>query len=117
MRAKPWIERIAAAEARGKFTRRDRERAVGWSTCAVGEAHAAHPLVVTFWHTWSEWVEFYNARGVGLTGPTDRLLGKLGLQFDDAVAAHNVPEAARVYHAIQDRVLELKRTHTEKGEE
>ena len=41
-----WRERIVAARARGKFTKRQKDMALDWTTCAVGEQHAALPAVV-----------------------------------------------------------------------
>lgn len=103
-----WRERIAAARERGQFTLEDVTDAAQWTTCAVGEQHAQHPLVVRY--------EEDSEGGF----PTDDVLYRLGgywaamdYGFLWAVSKNHFDRAEAVLGAIEDRVLELKRT---KGE-
>jgi hypothetical protein len=100
-----WLERIIAARTRGCFTDKDRYLAGKWSTCAVGEQHAALPDVVVYVTSW-----------IGAACPLDIELRWLGGQwpegrhgFLDAVIANDFDGAERALHAIEDRVQELKR--------
>lgn len=92
-----WRERVAAAQARGRFTADDRDLVTRWHTCAVGEQRVQQPTVV---------VAMPNTRST----PVDGALWCSGVNFTDAVLRNDVREAYRWLDAIEDRVLELKRS-------
>ena len=92
---KTWRERVERANANdGKFTERDREDAGYWNTCAVGEQHAKHPLIV---------LAIYRE----LAEPLDPVLYSLGGSFDTAVYTNNVLRAYELLDRIEARVMEL----------
>ena len=95
-----WRERIVAARGRGRFTADDRDKVDKWETCAVGEQHAAHPLVV---HVCNK-----ERGGYSPNDPVLRNLGGVG-GFCGAVLLDRVDRADVLLDQIEDRVLELKR--------
>ena len=94
-----WRERIAAAKARGCFTRADKRMAGNWATCAVGEQAEAQPLVVRF-----------ELDRIHL-GPEDGILFRLGgvCGFYAAVLDDQFVLAETLLDAIEDRTVVLKR--------
>jgi hypothetical protein len=99
-----WRERIVAAKERGRFTLLDRLEAAKWSTCAVGEQHAALPDVVLYVPP----EQGYSAY------PLDTQLMQLGSECPDgfswAVQKDDIAGAESLLDRIEDRVLELKRS-------
>jgi hypothetical protein len=93
-----WRERVLAAKRRRWFTKGDLTAVAGWSTCAVGEQHAALPQVVLYEQDQDE-----------ISGPVDETLHILGNDFSKAVVLNLFDPAMAVLEAIEDRVLELKR--------
>ena len=101
-----WRERIIEARAHGMFTDDDKCAAGQWATCAVGEQHAALPLVVLYDNS--------------LHCPKDWELAELGSHglrdgggFCAAVMRHDFDLADSLLDAIEDRVLVLKRGFSE----
>ena len=105
---KSWREINVEARARGYYTEEEIDAATSsWMTCAIGEQHKLHPLVVH--------VTKISGR------PDDSVLFTLGNSdsfndwesgkygFGSAVRDHNFDEADRLLDLIEDRVLELKR--------
>ena len=79
--AMTWQERAKTA---GRFTLDDEDAAGDWDRCAVGEWTASTPA--------------------------DRRLGRLGLDFENAVrraTADSIQEAFRVYDQIKRRAIKL----------
>lgn len=105
MITKSWRERIQEARVRGKFTEEDYANSANWLTCAVGEQQAAMPNIVL--------VKRCTCRpGCTVTGnPGDEFLDRDGINFLDAVKAHDCDRAERLLGAIEDRALQLKREH------
>src|SRR5688572_8829656 len=97
-----WRERIVAARERGSFSWADRQDAIHWTTCAVGEQHDLHPTVVV------------GIDHVFHGGPADGTLGVLGSLccFQGAVNRDDFDAAELYLDQIEDRVLELKREAT-----
>lgn len=94
-----WRERLAHARTAGAPTEDDLRRAWAWSTCAVGEQHAAAPDVVVY----------IPGRYVYVRVPLDPTLSKLGAEFTAVVSGNRLSEAEAILDQIDDRVLELKR--------
>jgi len=97
-----WVERIAKARARGKFTLEDSWDAHrSWYTCALGEQMAHAPGVVVI-------VD----RPQQERGPADDALHRLGSAFGLAVRDDRFDEAEDLREQIEARFLQLKREHT-----
>ena len=86
-KALTWAERLTRAEKRGRFLKTDFTQAADWFTCAVGEHQ---PL--------------FNEYG---GCPEDEELRTIGVEFTGTVEENNLPEARRIYDAIQARCAEL----------
>ena len=85
-----WKQRINNAKKRGGFTLDSKERAEDWRLCAVGEK-----LNLT-----KEDRVAPEVRKVRRHPKASKLL-QLGLDFEDAVATHDVKRAERIYEDIQ----------------
>jgi hypothetical protein len=83
-RVKSWTERLAVAEKRGYFTKRERVFASQWNRCAVGEKHD-YPRV---------------EEGAWANSMT-RAEMELGLSFLNAVEGNFIEDAKKLYLAIQ----------------
>lgn len=90
---KTWKTRLAEAARCKRFTWADRDRAVEWATCAVGEARHQYPSVIK--------IGCYD-------GPVDPDLSKLGVAFDECVWNHDYRLASEHYRAIRRRVAQLR---------
>lgn len=83
-----WRERIEAARRRGKFTKKDRDEMNFNESCFVGERlgfidlDLAHAKRIIDWDAYDE-------------------LDDLGMKGYAAVKRDNIPEAERIYEAIQ----------------
>jgi hypothetical protein len=88
MREPTWIDRIAAAEQRGRFKQEDIDAAADWVTCGCGEQDPRIPR---------------NAHGE----PCDFALAFLGRKFFDMVDAQAVSEARALLGEIEARAAEL----------
>lgn len=102
-----WRERVAAARARGAFTKEEIRLACHeWMTCAVGEQHKLHPelgiLVIP-----RGWTALTPAT------PVLRGLGSEGYADDDgfvnAVMENDFDMAERVLDRLDDLILTYKR--------
>lgn len=93
-RFKPWSERIAAAEVRGKFTKFEYNLVEDWTRCAVGEKYRykqSPNVQVQNWDAdWEKSLEKVHAHPEYI----------LGMEFSAAVIEINIPEAKRLYEAI-----------------
>lgn len=87
----PWLDRIAEAKKRGKFTVADKREASQWPRCAVGEHAGSHAWLYDLW------------------GPVDETLRHLGIEFEEVVASDAIDSAETTLFEINDRVMELKR--------
>jgi hypothetical protein len=85
-----WIDRLAQAVRRGRFTRRDYKAAASWGKCAVSEV----PRTIT-------------APDFG-GDPSDHELYALGVHFADAVIFDRVGVAVDTYHKIRARARQLR---------
>ena len=99
---KTWRERIAAAKARGWFTRNDVADAASYRTCKVGET-GAHLMAIETPTESIAWAERMAAPLRSWDEECD------GIKFWRAVKKNDVAEAERLADAIEDRALELKR--------
>jgi hypothetical protein len=88
-----WRERLEDAKVNG-VSREYQIYAAAWMTCAVGEQHKLHPMVVR-----------YNQDKV----PIDGQLANLGLRFMESLVDGDPDTASTVLDHIEDRVLTLKR--------
>lgn len=107
-----WRERIVAARERGAFTGEDLKEVGSWTTCAVGEAHLAHPEVVSY--SDCAGVNHIPDAVLGCGCPTDKKLERLGDHLSGfmwAVRLGRMDTAEALLDQIEDRVLELKRAH------
>lgn len=84
-RRKPWSERIEAAEKRGRFTAFEAKLAGEWSSCAIGER----------WGGRYFWIQ------PGMSKAAKDREDDLGVNFAYAVGVNNIPEAKRIFAAIQ----------------
>lgn len=83
-----WGEQIIKAENKGRFTKEDRDKANGWTTCACGNITANIPRLES-------------------GAPKDETLQHLGFEFWEAVENHYFVQAARILVRIEIRVAIL----------
>lgn len=107
-----WLERFAEARVRGHFTTDDRQAACSWLSCAVGEHGQQGTLIPVTWAKFGpdtfDHVGPYHKDGT-YPSPIDYTLKHHGYEFYDLIKNNRIDEAEALYHAIGDRVLELKR--------
>lgn len=81
-----------------------------WTTCAVGEAHRTYPLIVCYSHC----LNLHENDAFSCGTPGDGQLERMGDHFSGfawAVGTQRIDAAEALLDQIEDRVLELKRTH------
>ena len=98
-----WRERIAKARNRGLFTQEDKDLAASWATCGVGEKNMELPLVVVY-------IEPGRLQAHPTGWPISSKLHDLGCKFLTEVNRNRFGRADQLLDAIDDAVLELKRS-------
>lgn len=89
---KPWRKRIAEARKRGGFTRRDKQAAHNWPTCACGQLDVAIP-------------RYRDGDGE----PSDYVLSSLGCDFASAVEDNRFRDAELIIGRITKRAAQVLR--------